>query len=442
MWSLSTQAKASVRTTLAITDTVQESSVSATAITIGTRSNYGYTTVRTAQVNNRIVRNEQSISNPVISQPIFTADATTDRYSTPVVVTFRPRSAFNMSQLTIPATQAGSLYVLTPPGLINYNADKTTNYNNTFRVVLVGATGSAPSNLPIFNIRSSIDVPVITNNTVSTAAYSFVPRYTTSTTVNVAPSSYATLSSTNQRSISAVALNSMYMTSATQIGPYPTGSGLTFQSATSGSGVVGSVLFFNSQSFIPASSMYLRNWGSLYTAVRFAPERSTWLYSNNRTIDNFIPDASTDSYVLKGYATPKTLSTVTQTITRTNTTATATTNAIDATNDTYRLFGSNTATVKLNSIFTTQAADNGTRGIMSAVQTRTAVFISNTRASAGVSVKFDPVRANYITTNNAGINIISVYIYEPVYGGLTPPISSSGQFGGVQSGVLGYQYWT
>ena len=79
---------------------------------------------------------------------------------------------------------------------------------------------------------------------------------------------------------------------------------------------------------------------------------------------------------------------------------------------------------------------------MSAVQTGTAVFISNTRASAGVSVKFDPVRANYITTNNAGINIISVYIYEPVYGGLTPPISSSGQFGGVQSGVLGYQYWT
>lgn len=442
-WSLGTRASAVVKNTEALTvvnqGTVLTVPVTTSALTVRTGSaGYNYTTPGNTnfKADRRINLSQLSFS-PAVSRPVVVADNTSDNYSTAVRFLFKPQSAFNLTQTTAPVSQPRPLTVLARQS--NYVVSSNVTYNITQSTTV----GSAPSSLPIFNISNSTDVTIVTSNTGSTASYSFIPRYTTSTTVNVAPSSYATLSTTNQQSIAPTVLNLMYSVPVIPASIYPTGIGLTYQTRYTGSGTIGILSIINGKSFISSTSAFIRNWNSGYQSVRFTAERSTWLYMNNSTIDVEVDSSTTDTYVLKGYSAPiKTLVARSETITEIDPTVVAF-DVDSSTSDQYQVKSISTTTpVRQDGVVETQSAVNGPVASLTVPFTRSYVYLLNTRASATVSNKFDTNRTNYISTNTAGINIISVYVYEPVYGGLTPPISSTGEFGGVQSGVLGYQYWT
>ena len=274
-------------------------------------------------------------------------------------------------------------------------------------------------------LPTTTPVVVQTVNTATQANYSFVTTSTSSTYVSVSLPDYSVLNTTYQQKFSASALARMYVpapvTSSSNSGiiniTSATGAALNIASYynTTGygvgtSGVIVPVSILQATT-VPTAKFLSTKFGNIFGQATVTAAASTTLSAETARV----PPARTLS----------------------------TTVFVVNTQSNYSLFNTTQPTVRLNSM-SIGVADNSGVSQFSAASNKppayTYTFINTNSALVRTAIVINSV--NYISVNVAGINTISTYVYEPIYGGLTPPISSSGQFGGVQTGVIGYQYWS
>ena len=391
------------------------STAQAAAITVLARSS-GY------QVYNRLPANNLMIAQTVAAAPqtfipvLFGSKETVSFVVTNIVL-------LNITQLTVTLPAPSKI-----PFVQITSSKDVSVVSGTFVGKNIGV-GIAPASMSavLSTIPTTTPVTIQTVNKVTQANYSFVTSATTSTYVSVALPDYSVLGTTYQQKLGAYALATMYV-------PAPA-------SASTGAST-GAI------NIVSATSAAL-NIGSCYNTSGYGVGTSGVIVPVPILQATTAPAAKFLSTKFGSALSQATVTALPTTTLSVETARTPPSRAVSITGfvvniqSNYSLFNTSQPTVRLISISLGIADTTGVFQF-SAASNRPAAYTYTVMNTNTVLVRTSTVvnSVNYISVNVAGINTISTYVYEPVYGGLTPPISSSGQFGGVQTGVIGYQYWS
>ena len=444
--------------------------VASIPVTFATNTYNSYSTYYQTTARNLSTRTEFNNSVPAQFPVLNTISINTGTWAT------SSNSSYYVSQVTVnPVANAVPFFA------IRSGTDVQVTGN------LYGVTGSAmlaPSTTPFQPIRVATDLTVITANTASQANYSFIPRYTTSTVVNVAPSTYASISSTNQRNLDYWVLKLMYDSPSANLtmAGTATGASFPFTSYTTGGSAAPITVYRQRADNLAApirrlmydtvinGAPYYTTGGNIgnviYSQTSAKPLSSGFLFTTpfnggkiNFTVLNetssIVPKSRVDQnltvqYNLEGSKNSYRSQNIQSYNVRNNVASSSPYDedislipfsVITSTTANYSLAPVNRIQSTFNNVLVKFNASVTTEQAPAITLNRSNIVLQSSSVQSLVR-QGGPSRTNYISVNDAGINIISVTIYEPIYGGLTPPISSSGDFGGVQSGVLGYQFWT